>query len=329
MTGKKIVILLFLSVLTFFCWSQEFSRGEYIQKYQLLAISEMNRSGVPASIKMAQACLESRDGNSEMARNSNNHFGIKCKSGWDGPVSYYDDDERNECFRKYKSVEDSYIDHTNFLLSNTRYNLLFQLSSADYAGWARGLKKAGYATDPSYDKKVIEIIELFQLWKLDHEMTIEEKAQLEKERISNGFNENLVINPYSSRQIILRNGIKSVTFQNGDTFEILTQEFGLKDWELRKFNDFPADYQPKPDEIIYLQMKKTKAHGMYKFHLLAAGESMHYVSQYYGIRLKSLYRKNGLYFAQPVAVGKILNLQKKVKLISSGRYSPPTRQTKN
>jgi hypothetical protein len=199
------------------------------------------------------------------------------------------------------------------------------LSSTDYTAWARGLKRAGYATDPAYDKKVIEIIELFQLWRLDHEMTFAEKVQLEKERLSTGFNENLVINPYSSRQIILRNGIKSITFQEGDSFEILTQEFGLKEWELRKFNDFPADYQPKPNEIIYLQMKKTKAHGMYKYHHLAAGESMHYVSQYYGIRLRTLYRKNGLYYAQPVAVGKILNLQKKVKLISSGRYSPPSK----
>ena len=325
MTGKKIIMLLFLSVLAVYCWSQNLTRSEYIQKYQLLAISEMNRSGVPASIKMAQACLESRDGNSEMARNSNNHFGIKCKSGWDGATSYYDDDERNECFRKYRNVEDSYIDHTNFLLSYDRYNTLFQLSSTDYAGWARGLKQTGYATDPSYDNKLIEIIELNQLWRLDHEMTIEERAQLEKERISSGFDLNVVINPYSTRQIIERHGIKSVTFREGDNFEILTQEFGIKEWELRKFNDFPADYQPQPNEIIYLQMKKTKAHGMYKYHNFAAGESMHYVSQYYGIRLRSLYRKNNLYYAQPVAVGKILNLQKKVKLKASGRYSPPAK----
>jgi LysM repeat protein len=292
-------------------FSQKLSRAEYIRKYQLLAISEMNRSGIPASVKMAQACLESNDGNSTMARESNNHFGIKCKGGWNGPSSYFDDDEKNECFRKYGNVEDSYIDHTNFLMSTPRYTPLFSLSSTDYTGWAKGLKRVGYATDPSYDKKVIDIIEQFQLWQLDREITFEEMAVLDEQRLGAKFNKSLLINPYSSRKITIHNGIKTAMVREGDTFEVLAQEFGLKEWELTRFNEYPPGYQPKPGEIIYLQNKKGKAQGMYKFHVVKEGESMHFISQLYGVRMHALYRKNKMYYGQPLQVGQVLNLQKK------------------
>jgi hypothetical protein len=294
--------------------SQRLSRAEYIRKYQLLAISEMSRSGIPASIKMAQACLESSDGNSIMARESNNHFGIKCKGNWNGAHSFYDDDERNECFRKYTSVEDSYIDHTNFLMSTPRYTPLFQLSSTDYVAWAKGLKKAGYATDPSYDRKVIDIIEEFQLWQLDRKITFEEIAQLDRQRMGTAFNKSILINPYSSRKITFHNGIKMAIVREGDTFEILAQEFGLKDWELRKFNDFPEGYHLMPGEIIYLHAKKGQTHGMYKLHVVKEGESMHYISQLYGIRLRALYRLNHIKYGEPVRVGQVLKLQKRVKM---------------
>jgi len=294
-------------------YSQRMSRGEYIRKYQLLAISEMSRSGIPASIKMAQACLESGDGNSTMARESNNHFGIKCKGNWIGGKSFHDDDEKNECFRKYDRVEDSYIDHTNFLMSQQRYNSLFQLSSTDYTAWAKGLKKAGYATDPAYDRKVIEIIEENKLWQLDRKITFEEMAQLDMERMGTAFNKSLLINPYSSRKITLHNGIRTALMREGDTFEILSQEFGQADWELRKFNDFPEGYHPMPGELIYLQSKKGKAQGMYKLHVVKEGESMHYISQVYGIRLTALYRLNRISYGEPVKVGQVLQLQKRVK----------------
>ena len=291
--------------------AQRMSRSEYIQKYQLLAISEMQRSGIPASITMAQACLESADGNSELSSKSNNHFGIKCKSDWTGARSYHDDDERNECFRKYKTVEDSYIDHSNFLLANGRYAALFQLPVTDYAGWARGLKKAGYATDPSYDKKLIDIIELFQLWRLDHKMTLEEVAQLQRQRISTGMTGKLMISLYGRRSTFEFNGLKATKAKPGETLEVIAQEAGLKMWEIRKFNDLPANYQPQPNEVIYLKNKKTKAQGMYEYHKVAEGESMHYVSQMYGIRMRRLYRLNDLRLDQPVPAGTILNLKEK------------------
>lgn len=308
---SKFLILFFLSAGV--TYAQKMSRAEYIQKYQLLAISEMSRSGIPASIKMAQACLESADGNSDLARKSNNHFGIKCKSNWTGATTLHDDDERNECFRKYNSVEDSYIDHTNFLVSSPRYASLFQLAPTDYAGWARGLSKAGYATNPSYAKLLIDIIELNQLWKLDHKMTASEMAQFEQQRIGNAFSHKVLVNPYSSRKISVHNGLKSAIVRQGDTFQSLGQEFGKKPWELMRYNDYPGGYEPKPNEIVYLQNKRRQAMGMYQYHVVDAGETMHYISQLYGIRLNVLYRINNLNPDDHISIGQVLQLKRKIK----------------
>jgi len=140
---------------------------EYIDKYQDLAISEMKKHRIPASIKMAQAILESGSGNSELAVKANNHFGIKCHKGWTGKTYHKDDDEKDECFRKYKSPEDSYRDHSHFLTSRDRYKSLFDLEITDYKGWAYGLKQAGYATNPRYPELLIRIIEVNGLTRLD------------------------------------------------------------------------------------------------------------------------------------------------------------------
>jgi hypothetical protein len=293
--------------------AQKMTRSEYIQKYQLLAISEMNRSGIPASIKMAQACLESADGNSELARKSNNHFGIKCKSNWTGATTLHDDDEKNECFRKYHSVEDSFVDHTNFLVSSPRYAALFQLAPTDYAGWARGLSKAGYATNPNYPKLLIDIIELNQLWLLDHKMTASEMAQFEQKRLGNSFNQKMLVNPYSTRKLSIHNGLKSAIARQGDTFTILGQEFGKKSWELMRYNDYPNGYEPRANEIIYLQKKRSQARGMYQYHVVDSGESMHYVAQLYGIKLSSLYRMNNMSPEESIRIGQVLQLKKKIK----------------
>jgi hypothetical protein len=305
------ILMLFLFFDT--SYAQRLSREDYIQRYQLLAISEMNRSGIPASIKMAQACLESGNGNSELASKSNNHFGIKCKSNWTGGRTFHDDDEKNECFRKYNSVEDSYVDHTNFLMSSPRYASLFQLSPTDYVGWARGLKRAGYATNPQYDKMLIDIIELNQLWRLDHKMSANEMAQFEQRRLGSTFDQRMLMNPYSNRKISLHNGLKSAISRQGDTFEQLGQEFGKKPWELMRYNDYPAGYQPKPNEIIYLQPKRRQARGMYQYHVIDSGESMHYVAQLYGIKLHSLYKLNGITPGEPLQVGQVLRLQRKIR----------------
>ncbi|MFV0591248.1 MAG: glucosaminidase domain-containing protein [Draconibacterium sp.] len=300
------VLLLFISTSVF---SQKLTRQEYINRYQLLAIEEMNRSGVPASITMAQGILESGNGNSELARLSNNHFGIKCKTGWKGKKVYYDDDRRNECFRKYTSVEESYIDHTNFLMDNPRYASLFQLDHTDYKGWSRGLKKAGYATAHDYDKRLIKIIEDHKLHRLDLKMTFSEISSFEQRSMGNrGISNSLTINAYQSHDVIKMNRIKAVVARKGDTFEMLAQEFGLNDWELYKFNDHRPGYRPSPNEIVYIKPKKNKSKTK-TAHRVQEGESMHYVSQMYGVKLKSLCRRNGMNPGQMPQIGQVIKLR--------------------
>ena len=140
---------------------------QYIKKYAPLAVLEMHKYDIPASITLAQGILESGNGRSQLASKSNNHFGIKCHTGWKGQKVYHDDDEKGECFRKYKFVETSYKDHSEFLSGRRRYANLFKLRKSDYKGWAKGLKKAGYATDKKYPKKIIKIIETYNLYEFD------------------------------------------------------------------------------------------------------------------------------------------------------------------
>lgn len=139
----------------------------YIDQYQNIAIKEMEKFGIPASITMAQGILESGSGKSELSISSNNHFGIKCHKSWSGEKVYHDDDAKQECFRKYNTVEESYEDHSLFLKNGQRYAFLFKLSRTDYKGWAHGLKKAGYATNPQYAYRLIDLIEAYDLHKLD------------------------------------------------------------------------------------------------------------------------------------------------------------------
>ncbi len=160
-----VIILLLFSALQLD--AQKLTREQYIKKYKDIAIKQMHKHKIPASIILAQGCLESNDGNSTLAKKANNHFGIKCHDGWKGKKIKQDDDKRNECFRKYDSAVDSYTDHSYFLTSRPRYNSLFDLPITDYKGWAHGLKAAGYATNPKYAKLLIDIIEEYELYKYD------------------------------------------------------------------------------------------------------------------------------------------------------------------
>lgn len=290
------------------------SRKEYIGKYQLLAIQEMNRSGIPASIKMAQACLESADGNSELAKKSNNHFGIKCKKNWKGKKVYYDDDRKNECFRKYKTVEDSYIDHTEFLMNNSRYASLFALKSDDYKGWARGLKKAGYATARHYDKRLIEIIEKNKLHRLDLKISYNQMAVYENSNVHNpNFSTSLTINPFQSRELIVINGVQAVIARKNDTYALIAAETGKKAWELRSFNEVQRRYEPREYEVVYIERKKRKTPKSKKFHTVGKGETLHFIAQMYGIKLRPLYRRNRMKINQPINAGQKIALRKKIK----------------
>ena len=167
MSYRKFSLLLLLVFAAFNLGAHNLSREQYIDKYKDIAIRQMHKTKIPASIILAQACLESSDGNSALARKANNHFGIKCHDGWKGKKFKQDDDERNECFRKYEKAVDSFTDHSNFLRSRTRYASLFDLPISDYKGWAHGLKAAGYATNPKYAQLLINIIEEYELYKYD------------------------------------------------------------------------------------------------------------------------------------------------------------------
>jgi len=290
----------------------QMSREQYIQKYQLLVIEEMGRSGIPASIKMAQAVLESGNGNSELSRKSNNHFGIKCKNTWKGAKVYYDDDERGECFRKYKSVEESYIDHTNFLMANSRYAFLFTLPPNDYKGWAKGLKEAGYATARHYDKSLVKIIEDHQLYRLDDKQTIHPLAANATNVPANkGISDKMVINPLHARKVIKINDLDAVVAREGDSYEILAQALGLEAWEIYKFNDHGGAYRPKPNEVVYVEPKKRRAPKNQELHTVSEGETMHFISQRYGLKLKPLYRRNRMTPGEQPQVGETIYLRKR------------------
>lgn len=303
-------ILFFIPV---FAQQNQSTREEYIKKYYLLAISEMERSGIPASITLAQGCWESQNGNSILATDGNNHFGIKCKSDWKGKKIYHDDDAKHECFRKYAHAEASYIDHSNFLMSSSRYSFLFKLDPKDYIGWAKGLKQAGYATDPTYAERLIKIIEDFKLYVYDEYGDNRQIAALVQDQ-KKPRHEKTSINhtsSKSSRRIEMRNGLRTIVVAEGDTYESLTKLYKLKDWELYTYNDFGKGRQPRPNEILYIEHKYKKANRQHKQHVTETGDTMHYIAQMYGIQLKPLLRRNRMKFGDEPAAGQIVYLHSK------------------
>ena len=320
-----VVVVIVLSFITLFANSQtKLSRREYIETYKLLAIREMHRTGIPASIKMAQACLESSNGNSQLSVNSNNHFGIKCKTDWTGGRVYHDDDEANECFRKYLTVEESYIDHSDFLVKNVRYASLFNYDRTDYVSWAKGLKAAGYATEPAYAERLIKIIEDEQLYLLDkvkpgdmpelaydpNDGKIPNAADVKK-KVMKSF-DNFTLNPYDQRPTIEANGLTAIRAMAGDTYESIAREFDLKDWEITTYNDLDKDaIQPEVGALVYLERKRFSAPKGKDKHTVKPGESLWSISQDYGVRLKSLIRKNHLSDDEGVKAGEQLYLRKR------------------
>ena len=211
-------------------------REKYIQDYQKLAINQMEKYGIPASIILAQGILESGSGTSRLAVKANNHFGIKCHSTWSGARIYHDDDARGECFRKYRTPDKSYQDHSEFLRGARRYAFLFDLDPTDYKGWAHGLRKAGYATDPQYPQKLIKIIEENKLFLLDRGVDI--KVQSPTVGMADLVDpDNFTIDIFKQRKVYMRNRIKYIEVAEGDTYQSLTRELELMPWQLAKYND--------------------------------------------------------------------------------------------
>ena len=315
---RKILRLsLLISVISVSTWSSAQSRmtqKQYIERYHELAVKEMKRVGVPASITLAQGLLESGNGNSGLARKSNNHFGIKCHSNWKGKKVYHDDDRKGECFRKYKTVYQSYIDHSEFLTGKQRYASLFNLKLTDYKSWAKGLKKAGYATDPKYAHRLIDIIEENDLHRYDKGGAfVKGNNSGDKSKVRRSSNDDFTIDTFGAHKIELNNGVKYITVEQGDSFEKISDEFGLKSWELYTYNDLRDNADINESKHIYVQSKRNKAHRKHISHRVKAGETLHYISQKFGVKLSRLYRYNNLDKNDRVTEGQIIQLRRKKK----------------
>ena len=256
--------------------------SDYFDMWAEVAVQQMIQYRIPASITLAQGVLESGAGKSELARRANNHFGIKC-NGWTGRKSYHDDDERGECFRAYDNAYQSYVDHSVFLLSSRRYSRLFDLKRSDYKGWAKGLKACGYATSPTYAKRLIEIIEAYDLHRYDKLNTFD---KTKVGMMAQGM----------MRQVFSFNKNYYVRARRGDTFKTIADDVDVSYRKLARYNERDKKDVLEEGEIVWLEKKRSKAPKEFKNrpHRVEPGESMYTISQRYGIRLKKLYKMNKL-----------------------------------
>lgn len=302
---------------------QKMTRTEYITKWADVAIEHMEVYGIPASITMAQAIVESGSGNSVLARTANNHFGIKCGSSWTGDKVYHDDDAKGECFRAYSSAEESFADHAEFLHTRSRYEFLFSYPTDDYVSWAKGLKQAGYATAPTYAEGLIRVIESEKLYLLDRkngrklydeylaekfglrkplpkpepEQPKEEGADQTLAYADMGIDPNnfrVTINSHCGYNVYLTNGTNYVVAHEGDTYKSICKLFELPQRTVRKFNDAPKGSELKAGDVVYIERKATRWRGDNLIHRTKRGETLRLLSQIYGIRLKSLCKLNNL-----------------------------------
>lgn len=295
---RKLLIFTLLLPLSIFAQKQKISSEEYITTYKDLAISEMKRTGIPASITLAQGILESGNGNSDLAVKAKNHFGIKCHSGWKGKTFIMDDDTEDECFRVYKNVKQSYIDHSDFLTVRGRYSFLFDLRTTDYKGWALGLKKAGYATNPKYPKLLISLIEKYNLSQYDAGA----KRRFETSEYFNA---------------ITFNHSKIVYAKEGETYTSIGKKYNISTKRIFLYNDVTKDRKITKGTRVYLQPKRGRAQE--KFHIVKAGETLLDISNLHGVRLKLLRKRNLLgEFEEPKKGQKIfLNKKRKEKVETS------------
>ena len=268
----------------------------YINKYKDIAIKDMRTYKIPASITLAQGILESGSGNSTLARKANNHFGIKCH-GWAGPTIHVADDTKHDCFRKYKSAEASYRDHSKFLRKGQRYAFLFKYPITDYRAWAYGLKRAGYATNPRYPQLLIHYIEQYHLYKYDREGLKSGKHHRKNKNGTEYATPRVSSFPvaYTSRfgrPVLKNNGRELIVVKPGDTFNKIADEFEMSTRKLLRYNDLNKKHILQPGELLYLEKKATKAQKGYKYHIVKQGETLWEISQLYGIKLSSLLNRN-------------------------------------
>ena len=316
-------LLLLFALLPLMLQAQRITPEEYIQTYKDIAMREMRDHKIPASITLAQGLLESGAGNSALAREAKNHFGIKCHKGWTGKTYYMDDDEKDECFRKYSNAEESFRDHSEFLCGRSRYAALFDLDITDYEGWAKGLKAAGYATNPKYAQLLIDRIELYDLAKYDKialgQMTDDNvlpDIAPEDELLELAFSPDdrskyeLVDMTEDKRFIYENNGVRFAYAKEGETPDGLAKAFGVKLKKLCEYN-----LVRRPDEMVFhsgdmvylakLKNKNWKA----KKHTVEDGETLRDVALRYAVKPEKIMKKNGLVEGQRLHTGQVLWLR--------------------
>ncbi len=288
---------------------------EYIETYKDIAIQEMRETGIPASIKLAQAILESGFGNSELATEANNHFGIKCH-GWPGMSYFYDDDEPQECFRKYTDPIQSFLDHSEFLLTRPWYAPLFELDPMDYKAWAHGLREAGYATNPRYAQLLIRLIEEHHLYHFD-EIAMRDQDVLAEQRPATQRTREAAIEDVrpdeekpgvpAERISGLHNRIHYVRALPGDTPASLAREMDMRARQILNYNDMERGQDLVPGQRVYLQPKRRR--GPQEYHVARAGETMADISREFGIRMENLYRRNDMQEGMEPEAGQRILLQ--------------------
>lgn len=333
MQNKRLTILIvfLLSLLTNFSQAQSTDAVlAYIARYKDLAIAEMQRTGIPAAITLAQGIHETDAGTSELVRKSNNHFGIKCKDDWTGPTVAHDDDARGECFRKYDAPEQSYRDHSDFLRTRPNYSALFKLDPTDYQAWAYGLKKAGYATNPKYAQVLIKLIQDYNL----EEYTLIALGKISKDDLakndrpvpnkvtqaSNNAGDKKVdvvsavsVQPdYPSGEFRI-NDTRVIYVRKGTSYLDIAQRFEIALSKLFEFNDLKPQEVTATDQLVFIQRKRKT--GDHEFHTVQPGENLNTIAQAEAIRLESLLEYNHLAADMQPAVGETLSLRSKTSFM--------------
>jgi len=286
------------------------SAAEYCRLYAAEAQRQMKLYGIPASITLAQGMFESAYGASYIAVKANNHFGIKAYRGWSGPVVRCDDDSSNEPFCKFNTVREGYEYHSKFLKNSTRYASLFKLDHTDYKGWAKGLQKCGYATNPKYPDLLCDVIERYNLMQYDKASNTSAASSASKGSKSNAST-SVVSKPVSTHRLYStakRHGLKYVEAKKNDDLNAIAKEFKVPVRQLKRWNDMPKNYRLKEGERIYMQAKKSKADRSCPTHKVASGESLHSISQKYGVTVKSIVKRNKLTSAT-IRKGQVLKLR--------------------
>lgn len=278
------------------------SKEEYVETWKKIAIQQMIDYKIPASITVAQGILESSSGNSDLAKKGNNHFGIKC-SDWMGEKMYMDDDSKGECFRVYTSAEQSYLDHSKFLTSKSRYSKLFTFELIDYKSWAQGLKDAGYATNPKYPQLLIDLIENLKLYQLD-QMNGLVTSKSNELIVSSSTTENTHI------VLIHKNKVNYVVVKKGDTFFKIAKEFDLGLWQLYRYNDFGTRKDVLQEgDIVYLQPKRKHAKSRENDYVTKKVTTLRQISQEEAIKLESLIKLNTTLPDEKINIGQKVTLR--------------------